>query len=118
MFAKDQLASPVPSSEDIDHGVALSKSGDFVGALKLLWPAAEQGDAKAQNTLGVLYARGRGVHQDAVAAVSWYRKAAEQGDSVAQYNLAYSYTHGFGVTKNEDEALAWYLRSAAQGNHM
>ena len=63
MFAKNQLVSPVPSSEEIDHGIALAKSGDFARALEILWPAAEQGDAKAQNTLGVLYARGRGVHQ-------------------------------------------------------
>jgi hypothetical protein len=32
MFAKKQLVSPALSSEEIDHGIALSKSGDFVGA--------------------------------------------------------------------------------------
>ena len=41
--------------------------------------AAEQGDAKAQNNLGVVYDRGEGVPQDDAEAVKWYRKAAEQG---------------------------------------
>ena len=40
---------------------------------------AEQGDAAAQNSLGVMYDQGRGVPQDDVEAVRWYRRAAAQG---------------------------------------
>ncbi|WP_303396492.1 SEL1-like repeat protein, partial [Pseudomonas fragi] len=39
---------------------------------------AEQGDAAAQYKLGIMYATGEGVAQDAKQAVTWYRKAAEQ----------------------------------------
>ena len=39
--------------------------------------AAEQGDAKAQFNLGVLYANGQGVPQDYKQAVYWHTKAAE-----------------------------------------
>ena len=38
--------------------------------------AADQGDASAQFNLGLMYATGRGVPQDAVEAVAWYRQAA------------------------------------------
>ncbi len=49
--------------------------------------AAEQGDAKAQFNLGVMYSDGRGVPQNDAEAVKWFRLAAEQGDASAQYNL-------------------------------
>jgi len=49
--------------------------------------AAEQGDAKAQNNLGVMLADGRGVVKDEAQAVVWFRKAAEQGDALAQEKL-------------------------------
>jgi hypothetical protein len=40
---------------------------------------AEQGDAKAQYSLGAAYALGEGVAKDSAEAVKWYRKAADQG---------------------------------------
>ncbi|MCD8237521.1 MAG: sel1 repeat family protein, partial [Prevotellaceae bacterium] len=46
--------------------------------------AAEQGNAKAQNALGVCYEKGQGVVQDFIKAAEWYAKAAEQGDADAQ----------------------------------
>ena len=49
--------------------------------------AAEQGDVRAQNNLGVRYENGQGVGKDINEAVKWYRKAAEQGDAKAKENL-------------------------------
>jgi TPR repeat protein len=48
---------------------------------------AEQGDADAQNDLGVMYDNGNGVPQDHAEAAKWFRKAAERGLARAQYNL-------------------------------
>ena len=48
---------------------------------------AEQGDADAQNNLGVMYTTGKGVTEDAAEAMRWFRLAAEQGHTSAQYNL-------------------------------
>jgi TPR repeat protein len=42
--------------------------------------AAEQGNAKAQTNLGVMYANGQGVPQDYVLAHMWFNLAAAQGD--------------------------------------
>ena len=51
--------------------------------------AAEQGDAKAQSHLGLMYDEGLGVSQDYAEAARWFRLAAEQGDANAQRNLMY-----------------------------
>ena len=49
------------------------------GNLATVRGAAEHGDAKAQNQLGLLYDEGRVVPKNQAEAVKWYRKAAEQG---------------------------------------
>jgi len=91
---------------------AIGKSDD-VTVLK--WKAlAEQGDAKAQFNLGVMYVKGDGVTQDYQEAVKWYRLAGEQGDAKAQYNLGVMYGNGEGVTQDYKEALKWYRLAAEQ----
>ncbi len=51
----------------------------------------EQGDADAQNNLGVMYDEGRGVPKDDKEVARWYRKTAEQGQADAQFNLGLMY---------------------------
>ncbi|HKW91603.1 MAG TPA: tetratricopeptide repeat protein, partial [Methylomirabilota bacterium] len=69
----------------------------------------------AQYQLGLRYASGEGVPQDAAEAVRWYRRAAEQGLAPAQYQLGLRYANGDGVTRDFSEAAAWYRRAAEQG---
>ena len=61
--------------------------------------AAEQGDAKAQSNLGLMYDQGLGVSQDYAEAVRWFRLAAEQGDAGAQCQLGAMYATGKGVQR-------------------
>lgn len=49
--------------------------------------AAKRGDAEAQFNLGLMYAEGRGVREDAREAVRWFRRAAEQDHARAQWWL-------------------------------
>ena len=49
--------------------------------------AAGQGHAVAQYNLGVMYENGRGVRQDYVEAIKWYRLAADQGQAEAITSL-------------------------------
>ena len=63
------------------------KSRDYAEALKWYRMAAEQGDADAQNNLGVMYECGYGVDRDLPRARYWYKKAVEQGDEFAKANL-------------------------------
>lgn len=77
--------------------------------------SVEQGDARAQNILGDLYAHGKGVPQDYAQAAQWYRRAGDQGLPTAQCNLAALYAAGAGVTNDPGEAVRWY-RKAAEKN--
>ncbi len=61
-----------------DAGAAYAK-GDYATALRLLGPLADQGSAKAQTILGVMYANGQGVAQNSSEAIKWYRLAADKG---------------------------------------
>ena len=52
---------------------------DYVEAANWFRMAAEQGHAKAQRNLAVMYQNGQGVPQDSSEAAKWYRMAVEQG---------------------------------------
>lgn len=73
---------------------------DYTEAKNWFSKAAEQGQAKAQFNLGVLYFNGQGVKQDYFKAAEWHQKAAEQGYADAQYNLAKIYYLGKGVKQD------------------
>ncbi|MBR0251364.1 MAG: SEL1-like repeat protein [Synergistaceae bacterium] len=78
--------------------------------------SAENGDAKSQYHLGVLYHDGKSVDQNYVQAAYWYRKAAEQGHNKAQLYLGLLYSKGYGVPRNYDEAVKWLTLSSENGN--
>jgi len=69
---------------------------------------AEQGNAYAQDNLGVMYEYGQGVPQDYAEAVKWFRKAAEQGYAPSQFKLGYKYEKGPRDSANHSEAVKWY----------
>ena len=107
----------VPSySADFNKGLTAAQSGDFATALKEWKPLAEEGNAVAQNNLGLMYHNGWGVPQDYKEAVYWYRLAVEQGYAIAQYNLGLMYEKGKGVPQDYEEAVRWYQLAAEQGH--
>lgn len=77
---------------------------------------ANQGEAEAQNRLGVMYHEGQGVRQNHTKAVEWYQKSANQGVSQAQYNLGVMYDQGLSVRQDHKKASEWYQKSANQQN--
>ena len=96
--------------EDADSAL---QRGDYTLAARLLRPLAEQGDASAQFNLGLMYAKGKGVPQDAQEALKWWRKAAEQGNASAQSNLGSTYEFGVGVPQDFVRAHMWFNVSVA-----
>lgn len=99
----------------LDEGLAAYERGDYVTAFQEFKPLAEQGDASAQYSLGMLYRLGRGVPQDDGEAMKWFRLAAEQGDAAAQYIVGLKYlTTALGP--NDVEAAKWVRRAAEQGH--
>lgn len=97
----------------IDDGQTAYNAGDYATALRLWRPLAEQGNARAQNNLGVMYENGKGVAQDINEAVRWYRLAAVQGYSGAQYDLGLAYAIGRGgVRRDPVRAYMWFSLAA------
>jgi len=80
--------------------------GDYATALADWRSLAAHGVAEAQHNLGVMYAKGEGVHQDYAEAASWFRKAAAQGDAEAQFGLGALYFEGEGVRQDYAEAVS------------
>jgi TPR repeat protein len=89
---------------------------DYSQALVWYQKAAAQGNANAQNNLGVMYANGWGVPMNLAQAVLWYRKAADQGDVTAETNLGNHYKNGIGVAMDNAQALLWYQKAAAKND--
>jgi TPR repeat protein len=104
------------SAQDFVTGYDAYTVGDYAMAYSNFLPLAEQGNARAQNYLGLMFEDGRGVPQGDAEAVRWYRLAADQGNAWAQNNLGVMYRTGRGVPQDDAEALRWYRLAADQGN--
>jgi TPR repeat protein len=98
----------------LEDAAAAYDKKDYVTALRLYRPLAEQGDAKAQTYLGIMYDAGHGVPQDDAEAVKWWRKAAEQGNALAEMALGRAYRFGLGVQRDDAEAVKWWRKAAEQ----
>jgi TPR repeat protein len=66
------VAGPV---EDLAVGAEAYARGDFVEAAKWFRKSADQGNATAQDSLGVMHVNGEGVPQDYVRAYAWFNIA-------------------------------------------
>ncbi|HJS65738.1 MAG TPA: tetratricopeptide repeat protein [Nitrospiraceae bacterium] len=108
------LALPVWA--DFQAGMDAYNRGDFKTALREWQPLAEQGDARAQFSYGLLYENGDGVPRDYAKARQWYEKAAAQGDAKAQLYLGLQSSFGQGVPMDAVEAYMWYSLAAENGN--
>ena len=100
----------------IDDAIAAHGRGDYAQSLKILRPLAEQGNARAQSNLGVMYNNGQGVTQDFKEAVKWFRLAAADGVAIAQFDLGLMYAIGEGVTQDYASAHMWFDLASSAGN--
>jgi TPR repeat protein len=108
--------SEASNAADFQRGLDAYRSKNFATALIELRPLAEQGVAKAQSVLGLMYGEGAGVRQDDVKSVKWHGLAAEQGLAYSQSVLGWSYLHGKGIRKDEAAAAKWLRLAAEQKN--
>lgn len=77
---------------------------------------AEQGDAKAQYDLGMVYIKGQDVQQNYQAAKEWLEKSAAQDYPPALSFLGTMYQNGLGVGQNYAKALDFLSRAALRGD--
>jgi len=78
----------------------------------LLKQAAEKGDAKAMNGMGILYSQGLGTDTSSTEAFKWFAKAAESGYERAWYNLGLAYKNGVGTGQDFVKAYQSFSRGA------
>jgi TPR repeat protein len=90
--------------------------GDYRAARLLLEQRAGEGDAAAQNRLGVLYYLGLGAPVDYARAADLFKRAALAGDADAQRNLGSMFRQGLGVPRDELRAFGWYDAARKTGN--
>ncbi len=91
------------------------KSNDYASALRELKLLAVEGNADAQNNVGVIYRGGWGVTINNQVAVKWFKLAAEQGNRPAQANLGFMYANGMGISQDWIYAYMWSKVSASNG---
>ena len=103
------VASLVAEVSELDGGI-------YADPLRQLRTVADEGDADAQFSLGLSYAKGEGVPQDFAEAVRWTSMAAGQGHVAAQTNLGSAYYNGQGVARDLSNAAVWYRKAAEQGD--
>lgn len=86
-------------------------------AFRFYQKAANQGHAKAQTSLAIMYLEGEVVRQSLSEHIKWLKKAAAQKNSHAQILLGVAYEFGNrGVNKDYVIAKEWYGKSCDNGN--
>lgn len=111
------LAIAVPAAAQQDETFVEIRPGDISADPANLIRGAEQGDVRALNNLGLLWARGVGVPApDFKEAMRWWKEAAKRGYSLSMNNLGLLYANGHGVLQDYAQALKWWEMSAETGD--
>jgi len=108
------FASAIGATDsDIDKALALIKSGNFVQALPILVPLADEGDVEAMIALGYYYLFEK---ENQSKSLGWFRKAVLTGNPQAQLHLGLVLAEILGGNDNFSEGVEWLKKSAFQGN--
>ena len=106
-----------PVRADIREARDLMEASRFEEAYELLLPAAQSGNADAEELIGVMYAMGLGRERDDVRAFDWYMRASLKGHPGAQSGIGWYYEVGRGLPAPDlVRAYAWYTLSAMGGD--
>ncbi|MBY6047279.1 tetratricopeptide repeat protein [Vannielia litorea] len=112
------LAAPLAAQTDdeVEKARQAYNDGHWELALTVLIPAAEAGNADAQNVYAIALKDGEGTEADPQAAIEWYEKAVAQGHQKAMNNLAHLYQWGVGdVAPDHEKARALYQQALDSG---
>ena len=99
------------------EGKAAMAANDFKTAMAEFLPAAQAGNADAEELIGVLYAMGLGVERDDRRAFDWYLRASLKSHPGAQSGIGWYYEVGRGLPAPDPvRAYTWYTLSAIGGD--
>lgn len=96
--------------------VVLLEQGKYQQAYELFLPLAKNGDANAQNHLGIIYYLGLLGEHDMEKAFFWYEKAAVQKHADAQLNLGRMIEANADKPGDYMKAYMWFYASKKNGN--
>lgn len=105
------------AAENYNSGAFYFAKGDYLTAISIWAPLAQQGHPAAQYSMGLLYDQGKGVKKDPKRALQYFQFAVKQNLPAAQYYLGMKYYAGLGVNKNVTKARD-LLTQAAQQEHL
>lgn len=110
------IVSTGPSAE-MEVARDLMESNQFKEAMEALLPAANSGNADAEELIGIMYAMGLGVERDDQRAFDWYLRSALKGHPGAQSGVGWYYEVGRGMPAPDlVRAYMWYVLSAIGGD--
>ena len=102
---------------DIEEARDAMEANKFDQAMQMLRPAANAGNADAEELIGIMYAMGLGVTQDDRRAFEWYLRSAMKGHAGAQSGVGWYYEVGRGLPSIDlVRAYMWYTLSAIGGD--
>ena len=117
IFSVVLMAIPMQSAlADVEKGRQLMEQSKFDEAMQEFLPAAQAGNADAEELIGVMYAMGLGVKRDDRRAFEWYLRASMKAHPGAQSGIGWYYEVGRGVGKDLVRAYMWYVLSAIGGD--
>ena len=100
---------------DLIEGLTRHIMRDDAGAIEVLRPLADQGDATAQEILGKIHLAGEGTTRDNSLAFKRLLQAAGQGRVQAQLELGRMYRDGVGISPDSNLAMYWFDLAAKRG---
>ena len=108
-------------NESMDKGIGAYYNGDYNSSFELLYPLAEEGYARAQFRIGVMYRYGRSVSKNSDLSEKWFTAAlpsilkfAQKGVPWAQTDLGTAYEVGISLKQDYERAAHWYRLAADQ----
>lgn len=99
-----------------EDGLRAYDRKDYLKALQIWLPLAQNNDLAAQRNIAHIFRYGLGVEKDPKEAFEWYLEAADRGLSRAQANVADMYLKGEGVNKDSYKAAVYFNRAAVAGH--
>ncbi len=109
-------ADPVVRAEAAETIQLANVQPAYSDYVKRYIEVANQGNAKAQLSLGYMFETGQQVAVDKKEAAKWYLQAAQGGEVQAMISLGLLYEAGEGVVASQSEAAYWYRKAAELGN--
>lgn len=110
------FAAQVPPTQMLASLLALEKARearDGPGAVRVFTSMAERGDARAAQSLGLMYFRGDVIPRDPALAYRWFYRSHAMGNATGLNALGVAWRDGAGVEPDRKIAVAVFHLAAA-----